>query len=577
MTERDFGLSKRATGIPGLDAATGGGLPSAGGVLVLGGPGSGKTLLGLQIVARATEQGDGGVFVSFEETVPQIQRDASSFTWGPALIASDRWRVIDGRPPRDAAAAGGFDLQGLLAAAGTTLDQVGGSWLILDGIDQLLRLEPESSAAANEVGRLNDWCEARGVTLLLTGKTDQPHQGHPAYLEGVEYMLSTVLTIETELVGRRLNRRFRIAKYRGTAHITDELPLVIDDDGLHLPYFNLLRPTRPAPASSERLGTGVPRLDEVLGGGVYRGSTTLISGAPGTAKTTFAVCMARGAAERGETALYLSFDELADRLVRNAASVGLTLDHHIDSGLFHIESREAWNALMEQHFIAIQRSIERIQPEWLIIDPISALLKATSAEGAFVTTERILSIARERGITAVLTSLVESDGSQAESTLSHTSTLADNWISLDYRILGGERNRALSVVKARGSAHSNQVREVVLSSAGVDLAEPYEYGSTVLMGTARIQKEHEEATTRRREAHERAQRQRDLERHIEQARMRMEESQSEVERLQEELERERRDTAETEDEAQEQRQSVRRQRTPGATTVRPVDDNGEGE
>lgn len=558
-------LTKRPTRITGLDAATRGGLPAAGGVLVVGGPGSGKTILGLQILARAVEQGDGGVFVSFEESAAQIHRDAGAFSWGEHLLASDHWQTIDARPPADAAAAGGFDLGGLTALIGSTLERVGGSWLVLDGIDHLLRLQPDQNAAATEVQRLGDWCEQRQITLLLTGKSSDAGASQPNFLEGVEYLLSTVLTISTELVGRRLNRRFRIAKYRGTGHVTDELPTVIDDDGLHLPY-GMDRTELPVAASRERTSTGISRLDGVLGGGLYRGSTTLISGAPGTAKTTLAAAIAHSAVDRGERVLYLSFDELADRIVRNVGSVGIDLQHHIDAGRMDVESREAWRALVEEHFITVQRWIDTRQPQWLVIDPISALLKATSAEGAYMTTERLLGMARDRGITCVMTSLTDTE--DAEATLSHTSTLADTWISLDYRIIGGERNRALSVIKSRGSGHSNQVRELLLSSEGLALADVYEYGSEVLMGTARVQKKHEVAATARRRAAEREQRRHDLERHIEQARIRMRESQSEAERLEEELERDRQDTADAEREAHDESEGVRIQRVGRAASGR---------
>ena len=561
MTIEDASLRKRETGISGLDTVTRGGLPAAGGVLLMGNAGSGKTVLALQILARAAERGEGGVFISFEETVGQIHRDAASFRWGRALLASDRWYAIDGRPPADAEVSGPFDLEGLLAAAGRCLDHVAGSWLVLDGIDRLLRLQPEPNTAINLVRQLSDWCEARGVTLLLTGKcgdADADADG-PAVLNGIEYMLSTVLTLSTELVGRRLNRRFRITKYRGTAHVTDELPMIMDDDGVHLPYSEGSS-RNPVPACAERLGTGIARLDEILGSGLYRGSTTLISGMPGTAKTTLAVRMAEGAAARGETVLYLSFDELADRIVRNVASVGIDLQRHIDSGHLCIESREAWSALVEEHFTAIQKRLDDIGPDWLVIDPVSALLKAVSAEGAHLGTERIIGTARARGITTVLTSLIEAEVIESEATLSHASTLADTWIALDYRVLGGERNRALSVVKSRGSAHSNQVSELLLSSAGLDLAEPYEYGSEVLMGTARIQKEKEESTRRHQLALGREQRQRDLERQIEQANLRMQEAKSEAERLREELQRERQDHRDAERDERAHYEQVRRRR-----------------
>ncbi|WP_067561519.1 ATPase domain-containing protein [Halofilum ochraceum] len=574
MGQADTPLTKRPTGIAGLDAVTRGGLPDAGGVLVLGGPGAGKTILGLQILASAIANGDGGLFISFEESPAQILRDAGSFDWGETLTESDAWALLDGRPPVDATASGGFDLEGLLAIAGQRLDHLGGGWLILDGIDQLLSLEPDARAALDQIRHLNDWCEARRVTLLLSGKRASADAARPLDLEGIEFMLSTVLVLSAELVGRRLNRRFRIAKYRGSAHVTDELPMVMDDAGLHLPY-SAANQSRHAPVSYERVGMGIPRLDHILGGGIYRGSTVLVSGAPGTAKTTLAVGFARAAVDRGERVLYLTFDELGDRIVRNAASVGIELQPGIDSGLLRIESREAWNALVEEHFITIHRWLDAFQPDCMVIDPVSALLKSASADSAYMTTERILGEARARGITILLTSLIDTESQEQESTLSHVSTLADSWISLEYRVHGGERNRALSIVKSRGSAHSNQVRELLLSDDGVALADVYEYGSEVLMGTARMQKEHEVAERSRRAEVERGQRRRDLERNIEQARLRMQEAQSEAERLSEVLERERQGDTDANHQADLHRQDIRRRRAADDQTTGPNRGNEE--
>ncbi|MFW5969679.1 MAG: ATPase domain-containing protein [Halofilum sp. (in: g-proteobacteria)] len=573
MGRRETPLTKRPTGIPGLDAVTRGGLPDGGGVLVLGGPGSGKTVLGLQILANAIGQGTGGLFISFEESPEQVLRDVGSFDWGPELINADAWTALDGRPPLDATASGGFDLGGLLAMVEHRLEGLEGGWLVLDGIDQLLSLQPEPRAAVGQIRRLDDWCRTRRITLLLTGKRASFDNTRPIDLEGIEFMLSTVLVLSAELVGRRLNRRFRIAKYRGTAHVTDELPMVMDDAGLHLPY-SVAGTSHRAPASQERIDMGIPRLDRILDGGVYRGSTILVSGAPGTAKTTIGVSFARAAADRGERVLYLTFDELADRIVRNAASIDVDLQPGIDAGLLTIESREAWNALVEEHFITIHRWLDAIEPDCLVIDPVSALLKAASADSAYMTTERILGEARSRGITTLLTSLTDTDSRETESTLSHASTLADTWIALEYRIHAGERNRALSIVKSRGSAHSNQVRELLLSSDGVDLADVYEHGSEVLMGTARVQKEHAIAEGRRREGVEREQHRRDLERSIEQARLRMQEAQSEAERLGEELERERRGDSDAGEKAKRHQREIRRQRAADDDTT---DDGGNGQ
>ncbi len=529
-------LIKRETGIPGLDAVTRGGLPAAGATLVIGAPGAGKTVLALQIIARALERGETALYITFEESRDQIARDGASFQWGAALGASTDWRVIDARPPSGAESAGDFDLEGLLAGLGDQVERLGAGWIVLDGIDRLLRLAGDTEWAVKQVADLNDWCRNRGVALLLTGKSTEADAVQPAYLEGLEFMLDTVLILSTELVNRRLNRRFRIAKYRGTAHITDELALVIDDAGLHLPY-DVIPSDTSAAATDERVSMGIDRLDKLLGGGVYRGSTVLISGQPGTAKTTLSLCFAQAMAARGEIVLYVSFDEHGDRIVRNAASIGIDLRSHLDSGHLHVRTREAWRALVEEHYVGIHELLHSLRPKALVIDPVSALIKSTSAETASVTTERLIGQSVAMGITTVLTSLTEGDDPIAETTLSHVSTLADTWVSLGYNVRGGERNRSLSIVKSRGSAHSNQVRELLLSNEGVDLADVYQYGSEVLMGTARLHKEREEAAERSRAEREYEARRRQLERELEQARSRGEQAHSETERIREELTR----------------------------------------
>ena len=533
-------LIKRATDIPGLDAMTGGGLPAAGGTLMLGRPAAGKTVLALQILAHAIARGEGGVFVSFEESCAQILRDAASFRWGPSLAEAERFELIDARPQLGAEVSGAFDLEGLLAAVGLCLERRQASWVVFDGVDHLLRRQRNPLDAIDQVQQLSDWCEARGVSLLLTGKLGDADTA-PTHLEGVEFMLSTLIVVSTKLVGHRLSRRLRIAKYRGTAHVADEVAMIMDHDGVHLPHGHYAAQvaTGRIEASTERLSTGVARLDEVLGGGLYRGSTALISGLPGTAKTTLAASFAASATARGERVLYLSFDEDQEPVVRNLRSVGIDLRGPLDRGLLHFAAREAWSGLVEEHYWALHQALDRLRPQCLVIDPISALLKAPGVDSAFVSIERILDIAHLRGITTVLTSLGTRDDPQGEATLSHTSTLADTWLALDFNVRGGERNRSLSLVKSRGSAHSNQVRELLLSERGIDLADVYEYGTEVLMGTARMQKESEVHAERRRRVLARQQRQRELERRLGQA-------EAEAAQLRQELALEQQDSVQTE-------------------------------
>lgn len=565
-------LTKRETGIPGLDRMTGGGLPARGAVLLIGEAGAGKTVMCLQILAAGIQRGEGGVFVSFEESADQVERDAESFTWGAALRSSDRWRVIDARPATGVVASGNFDLNALQAALALYAEEVGATRMVLDGIDRLMSLSTDTDDVVRQISELNTWCEERDVGLLITGKSMGRGNPRAASLEGIEFMLDTVLVLSTELVNRRLNRRFRIAKYRGTGHVTDEVPIVLDHAGVDLQFAGPLG--APATANSQKIGTGISRLDEVLDGGLYRGSTTLVSGEPGTAKTTIAAGFAEAAAERGERVLYVSFDELADRITRNVASVGIDLEPHSKSGRLRIVSRDAWRSLIEEHYIELQRILDEFRPDCLVIDPVSALLKAASAEDADVTTERLLGNARALGITTMITSLREFDQPGGEATLSHASTIADTWIALSYEVRAGERNRTLSIVKSRGAAHSNQVRELILGSDGVNLTDVYQFGSEVLMGTARIQKESEDAAERRRRGENQAKRRREIEHELKEARASLERARGRTARLERELEHEVRDQVETEQEQQMHDLEVRRERGGTEPPTGPAGESG---
>lgn len=561
MTER--GIAKRGTGIDGLDAATHGGLPVAGTTLVMGAPGAGKTVLGLQILANAADRGEAGILASFEEPPDQLRTNANAFDWGDRIADDAQVAVLDTRPHRDVEQSGRFDLEGLIAILDAQCDRLGASWVVLDGIDQLLRLEPDEAAAVTEVQRLDDWSRAKGLTLLVTAKQTEAQDRTAAYLAGIEFMLSTILVLSAELVGRRLNRRFRILKYRGTDHVTDDLPMVMDAGGINLPSTTAFTTVAGAPAKEVRLPTGIPRLDRLLDGGYYHGSSVLISGAPGTSKTTLGAAFAAATAAGGEKALLVSFDEPERQIVRNMRSVGLDLQQAIDAGRLRLASRSPWSALVEEHFIAILGLIDAEAPDVLVIDPVSGLLKGASGESPFPMVERLLGIAKARGITCLMTSLTERESADAEASLSHVSTIADTWIALAYRAYGGERNRALSIIKSRGTAHSNQVRELVLSAGGIDLADVYEYGSEVLMGTARLQKQSEVAQAARRERMERERRRTELDQWLKQVEARLAEAESEKQRIRAEIDLEQQGEDEADAISSRHSQEVRRRRDAG--------------
>ena len=553
MNDNDWKLIKRETGIAGLDHVTGGGLPSGQATLVLGQAAAGKTVLGLQILAGAVERGEGAVFVTFEESPSQVKRDAASFRWGVQLLESDGWRLIDARPRPHAEVAGAFDIEGLLSAVAAAVGSTPCAWIVFDGIDQLLQYQPDRPTAIDQVRRIEAYCETHGWTVLLTGKATGEGLA-PAQLEGVEFVLSSTLVLSTKMVNRQLDRFLRIAKYRGSGHIADDLPMIIDDEGIQLPYHEAAAGDE-REASQERLSIGSARLDKLLGGGIYRGSSVLISGRPGTAKSTLAGSFALAAARRGERTLYVSFDEQEDRYVRNLTSVGIDLRGPIENGLVRFQSQSAYALRVTEHYLNLHRLLDAFDPHCLVIDPVSALLKAGAREEANMAIEHLIDQVRRQGITTVLTSLSTENDPEGEATLGQVSTLADSWIVLDYNVRAGERNRSLSIVKSRGSAHSNQQREVLLSKKGIDLADAYEHGSEVLMGTARAARVRADAAAARRRQLQRQQRQLELE-------QRMEQAERQYRRLASELELEREIADETDRLDQVHHEHIKRRRDP---------------
>jgi circadian clock protein KaiC len=556
-------LPKRSTGIPGLDEMTYGGLPASGVTLLAGGTGSGKT-----VAAHAVEAGQGAIFASFEESEERLRTSAAAFSWGAALNDGDRVRFIDARPPVHQAASGSFDLSGLIASLQALAEDLHRPWIVLDGIDQLLAHQPAALAAAQQLVELDTWSARANVPIVVTGKVGATVSLDEGLLGAIEFLVPTSIRLSTRLVGQHLARRLRIVKYRGSAHVIDEVPMVMDDDGVHLPY-GASSPALEPVADRERIGTGIPRLDQVLGGGPYRGTTTLISGAPGTAKTTLAASIAEAAAERGETAVYVTFDEGRAGVIRNAASVGIDLATHIEAGRLRLVSMRSFDKLADEHFLRVHGLLEEARPDLLVIDPVSALFKEQEDEtSAYLSVERILGVTRARGVTTVLTSLLTDDADD-EGTRSRASTLADTWISLDYRVARGERNRALSVVKSRGTAHSNQVRELILDDAGVDLADVYPYGSEVLMGTARLHEEQQRAERLRAERTRHEENLRALEESLQDVRDRREEATREERRLAERLENAQKRMDELDGFVADQGASIRSRRLPPGRTGEP--------
>lgn len=501
------GIRKAPTGISGFDGITGGGLPRNRTTLVMGSPGAGKTIFALEaLVNGARLQGEAGIFIAFEENAKQIVENAAAFGWDLPALEREKLFFLDAKLPPTIVTSGDFDLTGILAAISAKAGEMSCKRIVFDGLDVLLNLLNDPVAERREVYRLHEWLLESGTTGIITAKSDTKDGQLSERYSFMQFMVDCVVSLHHRLVDRVSLRGLRVMKYRGSGFSENEFPLVISPTGIEVATFGTTEMAHDV--SSERLSTGVARLDTMLNGGYYRVSSVLVTGAPGTAKTTLAGSFANAACERGEVALYVSFDEAADQIVRNLASVGIDLQRHRDSGLLRMYSIRTEVMSAEAHFIELKRLICDLKPRCLVLDPISALAKTGGQIAAVHSSLRLLDYAKAEGLTVFCTSLVSETDAMAESTQTQISTIADTWIHLSYVVHGGERNRALTIVKSRGTKHSNQVRELVLSNAGVTLADVYSAGGEVLMGTARWEKEAQvqEEQTRSRAKSERARR-----------------------------------------------------------------------
>jgi circadian clock protein KaiC len=499
-------LSKVATGVPGFDEISRGGLPRNRTSLVIGGPGTGKTVFALQaLVNAARERKQPGIFVAFEEGPDEICANAATFGWG--LPAGSTLFFLDARLSPTVVQSGDFELSGMLAILEAKKRELGAGWIVFDGIDVLLALLQNPAAEMREIYRLRDWLAHNDLTAIITAKIEGNHFS-PASYGFMQFMVDCVIRFDRRLEQEISVRRLEITKYRGSDFAPGEFPLSFGPQGMDVAAPGTTEILQDA--ATERVSSGFAGLDAMLGGGMFRGSSTLITGAPGTAKTTLAGRFAASACRRGERTLFVSFDEGGERIQRNLTSVGIHLGGYVKSGLLRMYSGRTDVNNPEEHLIRILALVLEHRPRCMVIDPLSAIARTGALTSARAIGNRLIYKMRDHRVTAVITSLVDGDDPRAEATQLQISTIADTWIHLSYLVRGGERNRALTIVKSRGTRHSNQVRELVLSEAGPALADVYSSGGEVLMGTLRWEKEAEERVQKRQRQAEFAHKRREL-------------------------------------------------------------------
>lgn len=487
-------MTKTPTGIPGLDAITRGGLPRGRATLVEGGAGSGKSILALQfLVNGARRYGEPGIFVAFEEQSRRIVSNAESFGWDLPGLERDGLFFLDAQPKPDMVQSGEVDLAGMLAVLEAKVKAMGARRVAFDAIDVVLALMDDPRSVRREIYRLHDWLADHGLTAIITGKAAAGYTAGVGIelLDFLQFMVDCSVSLTHDIDDGISQRSLRVKKLRGSAFEENSTPFVIGAGGLEIAAA--LDPAAGrARVTNERISSGVERLDTMLGGGYYQGASVLLTGSPGTAKTTLCASFAEAACRRGERTLFVSFDSSSEELVRNMRSVGIELAGFADAGMLHIQSAIASNNNAELHLMRIKELAIRHGARCVVVDPLSALAKLGDRGVGNSVAERFIGWTKENGMTSVCSSLLDRALPASEGTPMQISTIADTWIHLDYLVQAGERNRGLSIMKSRGTAHSNQVRELLLGTTGVTLADVYTSDGAVLMGTLRWAKERTE-------------------------------------------------------------------------------------
>ena len=482
-TPANRGLAKAPTGVQGLDEITGGGLPRGRPTLVCGSAGCGKTLLAMEFLVRGAMQfGEPGVFMAFEETSKELTENVRSLGFDLDDLVKQKKLAIDFvRVERnEIEETGEYDLEGLFVRLNYAIDSIGAKRVVLDTIETLFGGLSDMSILRGELRRLFRWLKDRGVTAVITSESgDAALTRHG--LE--EYVSDCVIQLDHRVADQVSTRRLRIVKYRGTTHGTNEYPFLIDEDGISvLPVTSLGLQHE---VSAERISSGVPRLDMMLGGeGYFRGSTVLISGTAGSGKTSLAAHFAAAACQRGERCLYFAYEESPGQLLRNMRSIGIDLEPWVKKGLLQFHSSRAAIHGLEMHLATIHKLVREFQPRAVIMDPIDTLVTAGTRRDATVMLTRLIDFLKIQEITAHLTNLTNASENLGDTDMD-ISSLVDTWLLLRDLELGGERNRVINVLKSRGMAHSNQLREFLLTDRGVELQDVYLGAEGVLTGSAR--------------------------------------------------------------------------------------------
>ena len=464
------------------------------------------------IIRGIADYEEPGVFVAFEENIDDLKKNFKSMGFDLDDLVRQKKLVLDhiAIDRSEIEETGEYDLEGLFIRLGSMIDEVGAKRVAIDTLETIFSGFANEGILRSELHRLFHWLKDRGVTAVVTG--ERGDRSITKYgLE--EYVADCVITLDHRIMNQIATRRLRIVKYRGSIHGTDEYPFLISSDGISVLPITSMSLTHKA--SEERISAGIPRLDTMLGGkGFYRGSSILVSGQAGTGKTSLAAKFIDAACRRGEKCLFFISEESESQLMRNMLSIGINLEPWVKSGLlkFHAVRPTAYS--LEMHLSVMLKLIGEFKPRVIAVDPISNLYPIGDDIQVRSMLMRLIDFAKSLQITGFFTSLsndADAGAYSIEPTEMHVSSLMDAWLILKNVEGNGERNRAFSIIKVRGIAHSNQLREFVLSKDGIQLLDVYKGREGVLFGSARMAQESSEIIDRLNKSEEIERKKRELE------------------------------------------------------------------
>lgn len=485
-------LKKTPTGISGLDEITQGGLPKGRATLVAGDAGCGKTLLSLEFIVKgALNYNEPGVFIAFEEKTDELAANVASLGFDLDQLQKGKMIRLDHVhiEKSEIEETGEYNLDGLFIRLGYAIDSIGAKRVVLDTIENLFSGLNNQAILRAELRRLFHWLKDKGVTAIITAE-----RGEGALTrQGIEeYVSDCVILLDHRVINQISTRRLRIVKYRGSVHGTNEYPFLIDEEGISVLPVTSLKLEKEV--TSGRISSGIPSLDLMMGGkGFFKGSSILVSGTAGTGKTSIASYFANQACNEGKRCIYFAFEESPRQIIRNMKSIGMDLDKHLKAGLLKFHASRPTLYGLEMHLVVLYKLIRNFKPDVVILDPITNLVTVGSVSEVKSMLIRLIDFLQDEQITVMFTALTLNT-IVSEQTDEGVSSLVDAWLLVRDIEFNGERNRGMYIMKSRGMKHSNQVREFIITSKGLDLVDVYLGPDGILTGSAREAQKIQEQT-----------------------------------------------------------------------------------